>query len=437
MPLRRGTVRVILRAVLRLLRPFAGTDRTLMLLFVLGAGLRTLYAMGTPFDVRAYDAGGQIEYLRYVALTFSIPPAAGGFLFHHAPLYYFLGGGLWAGLDALRMGTGAAFANLQLLSLLFSLCTLGIGMKALRAAFKDASAAAMACGIFACFPGLTMMASRISDDTLYAALSVLSAFLLLRWWKSGDNRTWLALWICIGLACLTKVSGLAIGAAAVGCLLLRKKPSRRRKLTLGLTACAVFLAMTAWYGAFRLSEPKTERTFTFGNVMLNHKLGITNEPSDYLTFNPLGMLDQPFVNPWKDETRRANLWEYLFRSSLFGEFRFPALDVLAVIVLLAALCALPLIAWGIWASRTLRAAVPMALLTAVLLASVLAYRLLFPNASNQDFRFIPAIVLPVSFYAAAGWAALKNLLRDAAAALLVFGCILYVALLGGLSLGIS
>ena len=411
------------------------------LLFCFGMGVRALYLLITPFYLRSYDGSWHIRYVEYVATHWTIPPAAASWEFHQPPLYYFLAAA-WARFQTLMLSPSRStmIMHLQVLSFVFAaaafIAAISIGERLFPPATQR-RAFTLYVLLLALFPGLVFFTSRISNDTLSLALSLVFVALLLAWWAKDSRRGWTAVSIASASVLLTKESGLLLLALLFLLLLSRGDLPWRRKLARAGAAIGIVAILFGWYPLLRfVAEHDFRQTITLGNSMMNPRLIMGNHLADYLTFNPAAMLRLPFNDTWWDVARRRNFWEFFFRSAFFGEFSFEKQRRIAVAILLCGLLALPLLARGMWRAVRERHvyATPLLLTTFLLLAAALAYRWLHPASPNQDFRFSVLLCIPLAFFAVYGALAPPRWWR--AAALGVLGASLALWLLFFLSLAI-
>jgi hypothetical protein len=143
-----------------------------------------------------------------------------------------------------------------------------------------------------------------------------------------------------------------------------------------------------------------KETFIVGNH-LDDALKVTNRWENLFTFHPIGIWEHPFNSTWGDTDRRQYFWEFFFRSAFFGEWHFDAwpLSVFARFMNVTAMLLFPVTIAGL--CQTIRKRLPYAFpvftTIAVLLVSSFLYRLISPYSPNQDFRFVPLLVLPVVY----------------------------------------
>lgn len=404
-------------------------DSSLLWTLLAGAALRVIYVLATPYTVRGHDTDGHFEYVRYVAEHWSMPSPTGSWEFWQPPLYYLVAGGWARGADALGLSEHTMLTGIEWGSLALSLAVLALAAAMAMMLFPERAERGDR-GLFlagiAVFPGLIYFAARVNNDVLVHALSFGCLALLLHWWLNGSLRSWMGAAALAGFAILTKSNGLLL--APMGLLLLLASPvwTWRRKAQAGGYAFALLMVMTLWLVCLRYGQLPGKQ-FLVGNIpgMAGGELQLPNTLRAFTAFNPAAIVSATFNNPWSDAARRQEFWEYLFRSSFFGEFDFgDALRLLGSWMLLLALLMLPpaLLAM-LRALRRLRAIDGMMLIVMLtLLAGHAAFRWFSPFSTSQDFRYSPLLVIPMAFFVLRGLGMLPASFRQA-------GTTLYRALL--------
>ena len=376
---------------------------------VLGCVLRFLYYAETPYWLRAYDWGPHLNYIRFVSENWQVPapwqgPVHESWEYHQSPLYYFLMA-LWLRLANLFGAPARLFVEqAQFLAFLISAASLLLALLAVRDLLHDRpryGLVSLPAALFAAFcPALVFFASRISNDGLVQLFNIALFWRLVHWRRTAASRDWVLMMLLGALGILTKLNAAVFAALPFILLPFERRLGWRRKAVMACIGLAIMALSCGWYAAVRVRQ--AERQTLMGAHAPARALRLENDARYYLTFNPAAVLRQPFNNPWRAESRRAFFWEYLLRSAFFGEFSFPRLALSARLVLLSAMCALPLLLLG--CARSLRAspfaAAPVHLLGAALLLSLLYVRLRHPYPFAQDFRFVDWLVVPLGYYAA-------------------------------------
>ncbi len=376
-------------------------------LWILGCGLlaRALYGIFTPYDTRAYDSAAHLEYVKYLASHLRLPPAS-GWEFHQPPLYYEMTSAFVRAGHLVGWSLPMTIPWIQLLSIAFSCLSLlaaaWVGLQLIRNTRSMEFLVFLA--LIAGLPALIMLSSRISNDVLITVEIFAAAGLLCRWHREHRVLDWYLLWLLAGIAFLTKLNGLCI-PIAVCVLVLFTGRALRPGLRQWAGGIALFLALTVWLPLLRIHErPGDVRNLLLtGKASITSHLKIRHAPEDFLIFNPVAMLRQPFNTPYSNDGRRSNALEYLFRSALFGEFHTFPVPWLPRDVLILALLLLPWMVYGL--RDTLhreRKDTPLTILFLTTLVLWLAYLTIFQFSPEQDFRFSPFFAVAGAYFIARG-----------------------------------
>jgi len=380
-------------------------------LLILGGALLLLadYWAVTPWTERNHDVGyfggsGHLGYVNYVADHLALPPPNGGWEYFQPPLYYMAGAAVWRWARWLGLPCPE---SLQALALVFWLLFLVASAASLRLVLRrSAPALALATAVLALWPSGVFHGLRIGNDPpLYAAAAVATWFML-RWWRRRRRRHLLAMAAAIAAGLLIKGSAIALLAAALALLALhlaRRWRSPRAwsesAAAAGLMAGGALLNVSRniwywWHGQMG--------SWLIGNIgMLSPGLRVPNQLRNYLPLDIPVFLTSPWASTWDDASGRADLWNFLLRSSLTGEWTFDgalhrciAYAWGAILLWLVGLLVLRGSSLR-WSAAALWREAPLLLLALAWLASLVAARIAYPYACEEDFRFVLPLLLPL------------------------------------------
>jgi hypothetical protein len=389
-----------------------------------GIALRTLYMLGTYYSERAHDTGPHIDYIKYLATQLRLPPAGGGWEFFQPPLYYAAAAAYLRAGTAVGQSAESILKTLQAFSLICSIATLLVALWIGLMLFPDATGRRKRIlygSVVAAMPSLVFMSSPVSNDPLYETLSFIAGGLLVYWWRAGSAWAWYGCLLAACLAVNTKSSGLVLFPIAFVCLAVSGDLSWRARLRRAALSALLVVGGVGSIPLARAATDPTERHMVTMNVAgLPPALVLPSQPRNFITFDPVQIVSRPENYPWDDSQRRQFLMEFFFRSAFFGEFTFaPQLRTVQRIVLLAALLGLPLVAFGV--ARELGDAYtewPMIVAAGALLTAFVGYRMKFPFAPSQDFRYVTFLTVPLTFFAVRGAFTLPRIVRPAGIATL-------------------
>lgn len=192
--------------------PFVAAHRPELALVGLGIILRlTMRARCAPSD--GFDFAAHWRYIEWVARHGTIPDLRASYVAYHAPLYYFLAGGLR------RLGLGSP--GLATVSALFGVARLLLVWWGLELYVPERRPARLiALATLAVLPSSIHIDGMVSNEPLNNALSALALVLAPRAVAAQGAtaiRRMAALGVVVGLALLTKISAvLIVGAVGAG-----------------------------------------------------------------------------------------------------------------------------------------------------------------------------------------------------------------------------
>lgn len=423
-PLDRGVLFFMRAAIIMLISAYillwaarrTGGDRWIIGIVALGLLLRILYNADTPYDIRGHDAWGHLDYVRYMFDHWSVPPG-GGYEYHQAPLYYALAAIVLSYAIQLGWPEPQALLLVHQLSLVASMFTVMALAWTGSVVFEKEKAGLWVFRVFlllaVAVPRNVMLSSPVSNDALLLLAMTLSLGMIARFWKTGREAHWYAAVVAFAFAFLVKLNAVVLLPAYGVAVLLRRNAGWQRNLRTALGGGLLLLLLAGWLPFIRMtqSEGDIKNVVNFGKGGGNNvQLLIGRDPIRFAVFNPLGVLQHPFNDPWSDGDRRLYYWEYLLRGSAFGEFRFDSSRAVAPYLLatIMGLCAFAFVGFD----RSLRAAwrktMPTWLTLLAVLAAAVAYAYVHPYSSEQDFRFSPLLGVLVPFFAALGIAYAKG-----------------------------
>jgi hypothetical protein len=353
------------------------------------------YVLSTPEWVRAYDWEGHHEYVLHVLSAWTIPPATLGWETYQPPLFYFLAAAVKSALSVFGY---TEYEALQILPLWISCAVLFTGWHISRLLWKEGDAKQfLFLLLLAVFPGLVFQASQITNDGLFLLLGTVWMFFLLKFQTTRTVKNWLLASLIVTLAMLTKSNALLL-LAAQGASLLFMRMDFRRKATLAAVLAAIVGLGSGWLLFLRFVVEN--QTSIIGNIdQLPAILHIPTSTREMLSFNPLQLITIPFVNDVGDWSRRSYFFEYVMKSALFGSHTFSQLLDISRLLMVSALTLIGFSIAGCLRSLKTERTRLFLVVIAAFMGGVFCYRLIYTISSNQHFRFVAPIVLPIAAFA--------------------------------------
>lgn len=379
---------------------------------LLGAyGLYLAYLGYTNYGERNYDAGAQLEYIRYIVERRSLPAAEACFVCHHPPAYYAASALPYAFFAKTKLASPAF--GVQLFSLGLFLVFVVASVSLVRLYTSDPWRIRLAAALVAYWPYSVHNAVRVHNDSLVSTLMVLAFFFVVRWQRDDRPRDLYLASGVIACALLTKSSAYVLVATLLVVLGHRLYTRGERRAQLARAAIVAVVLATAMFAntlrkGDRLPEGTESSLVDRRGALCQKLLGsacdihprewVANRPFNYLWFDLRSFLAEPYVLSDRDETGRQFFWNHLAQSSLFGTHnkvadRETAYELNAnVAVLMHALTVGMMGFLGVSfllldRARLRRYAVPL-LGVGFFIAFAMAFRVLVPAPHHSDFRHV-------------------------------------------------
>ncbi len=235
------------------------TEDSILLLLMAALAMRIFYVVMTQAHLYQNDTGtllsplgGHLGYVRHFLDNHALPDfdPTTRHQFYQPPLYHIIAA-VWTKAHTLfGVPLEAADEKLQVLSLFFSISSLGVLNKiAIRLKISEWGRF-VGLSLIAFFPYDIMMSGAVNNDLLMTLLMLLCIYFTLKWYQESGLVNIILMGVTIGLAMMTKISA-ALIAPGVAIIMLVKAWQQRKewKKTLGQFAafglCAFPLGL--WY----------------------------------------------------------------------------------------------------------------------------------------------------------------------------------------------
>ena len=394
-------------------------------LFSLALLVWMIYAFTIPYNNYSHDVNGHLQYVHYIQDRQHIPLSNGGFSFYHPALYYFNASVIWnianmAGIYA-EMELNKI---LQILSLFLFVFYAYFSLKTIDTVFRNTTGEniqnikkhyfvmfnfIVVC-IFLFWPANVIHSIRIGNDIQLYALYATAYYFTVKWYFSKKLKYLLFSLVFTTLAIWTKTNAMLIFAISglLLCIHFYSDINRNTRYRFYIIQLALIIGFAAVSIYFSFNEKiknfnhNLNSTLLVGNenkLPVQYKVG--NTVSNYVSFNPVKFVEIPFTNTLDDAKGRQSFWQYLFKTSLFGEFSYnkPITMIYAKLTSLFFLLLLPVMLAGIIiAFFEFKTYAPFIISLMILFGSEILFRIISPYVSANDFRFIFPVISIASYF---------------------------------------
>lgn len=382
--------------------------------------LRVYVVSNTHALERSHDVHGHIEYMTLISEKKSLPKSLQCWSCYHPPYFFATMATVKTLLDKAGLTDFNIFQFMMLLSVaVFSVC-LYFAFLTIRLFFSRPSLQIFSMGLFAFLPSGVIHSVAINNDLWMFTLFTIAFYYFVVWQQSKVTRFYYISLAFAALAFLVKASGIVM-FALLGFFALGYAIAQRREF---LNMVKRFAPAAAIMGLALVVNPLVDKTFRppsdqpSGGIIGNaHWLGgaltLQNEARNYLYFDPMEFVNQPFVHPYDDNRGgRHYFWTAFLKTALYGEFRdqhahdkgHEIRNVIAPLSSFAFLCLLIFMITHAFLMKRESMAIygPLYALIAICLVALLLMRCLLPFFPINDFRYIwtimiaPCVLVPLA-----------------------------------------
>lgn len=363
--------------------------------------LRFVYLTYTPYWVREHDFMGHIEHYRYWVENFTFPSPSQCFECFQPPVYYLLASIIDNIAGLIRVD--AIYLN-QLFNLLLSIVFVFVVYKIFDLLLKSEKQKLLSMIPILFLPSIIMHSVRIGNDQLTYLLFALFFYEMIKWIKFNTNTSFSRAVVIISIAIATKLTSILLIPMLFFAIFLKKEYSV--KFHLANIKYYLFIVLGGFVNMYSsiFGESAYGWISDDSSGKLNHILFVPRELINFIFFNPILFINEPYMDPWGDSTGREYLLQFFFKSILFGEFHIflPFSQVLARGLSILFLMMLPIVFIGIFMKikkidvKSFMAEYFLYFAGIVLFLILFIYRYQLPVSSAVDFRNVLAIIIPIS-----------------------------------------
>jgi hypothetical protein len=385
-------------------------DKIIIIILMFGLLVRMVYLFNTGFRERTFDVEGHVEYIQYVGDNYTLPEPSMGWETFQPPLYYITGAIIYklSELSGLYYPRG-----LQVLSLVYYMTFLFFGIFIFQRIFnsgQNRDLFYLSSALLVFWPGGILHSIRIGNDVMSYMFYSMGLYFTIKWYDTDGDKTLYIASVFTALGIMTKSNSLCL-VPVIGLLLLyrffRKKKSfylRKGLIVLAILLIAFSVNFIRTFNDaknYAKSHPMSWIVLNVRDNPQNTKVG--NSANNYIYFDIKTFMNEPFTCNWQDWGGRQYYWNYLLKTSLFGDFKFlePIHNILGVVISFLLLIMICFFITGLCLFQKAQVNMFGILLLNMffLLTASMIYRIKCSLASVGEFRFIlPVLISFIPIY---------------------------------------
>lgn len=308
-----------------------------ILIILIGILLRNMYIFKTSIyqrqhDVESLDSNGHLRYI-YNLFTTGKLPNTNDWQFYHPPLFHLIGAGWLKFNNILGLSLERGLEGLQIITVIFSSLTMIVSYNIIdKLNIKDKYKLLLN-AFMSFYPTFIILSGSINNDCLLTLLQFTIILYLIKWYENTNWINTILLAIFTGLCVMTKLNG-AIMAVPIMYVFIKKfieyfKTDKNKAIKL-LYKVIIFgiisLPIGLWY--------QVRQYILFGGNSVP-------KPGDFIYIGNYSFFDRfikisisSLIKIFCEIPGDYNLFSYIIKCSIFGEFSYENISFLHVFMVL-------------------------------------------------------------------------------------------------------
>ena len=322
------------------------TDDKVFLVILGGIIIRSFYVIFTGVSDRQHDEGyfsglsddlinpGHLGYIEYLCKFGHLPDFSPYQLFsyYHPPVHHIISC-LYINLQLLfDVNERLAFENIQALTFLYSALCLPVAYNILQKIKCNDTCIVLATALLTFHPGMIYMAGSTNNDMLCTLLTFICFYFSLEWMQNKTLLNLVKIVLSLGFGMITKLNCAVMAFPLAAVFLLHFiSECKAKRMWKSIKEFAVFGIITAGIGLSWVIRNLVFYDTNPGVPVVTEEsiLYLGDLPKFYTyVFQPQLHLDYPFHSLHGEQI--CNIWQILFRTSLFDEIRPELPDFLLI-----------------------------------------------------------------------------------------------------------
>jgi len=380
----------------------------IIIIVLISLVVRLVYLSHTPYYVRTYDVvnlkvgGGHLDYVKFVAKNNKLPPFNDGWEYHQEPIYYIISAVIYNVSNSFYINP---IITLQLFALTYSYIFLYFSYKIVLTLTKNKNLIFYLSVILLFFwPSGIIGSIRIGNDSLLYAFYAGSLFFIQNYYFKNRPKDLVLAFLFSALSLLTKINAIPLFLILLIVFIIKLVG---KKINIKVFTASIFIIILIIFLALgprmNLYLKGQTNDWLLANQDEGGSLLLNNRLENYINFDIYTFLTKP-LNTRDDSSGRQYFFNFLLKSSLFGEFSFPLLyQYLSIIMFIISFLSLFIFLFFLVSifNLTKNKIDHYLILIFNLIFNclmLLGYRITRPYSANMDFRLIYPVIISLIFF---------------------------------------
>lgn len=300
--------------------------KIIILIILVGILLRLIYVIYTPITIRQHDMEENIGHLAYIETIYKTGklPEKNTWQFYQQPLHHIISAIFLKILTICNVNLEIAEECLKFLTLIYSSLIIIITYFILKEIEIEDILKILIITVIAVHPSLILLAGSINNDVLMTMFIFLDILFLIKWYKKASLKNTIILAFCVALGALTKISSTIIAIPIIYIFITKFFEDYFCKEKIKKEVINEYLLKFIIFGIISLS---LGLSFSVRNMIkFNQSIFYVPTPGkmtycgDKNLFERINIFSKEWSNVFCDVRNDCNIFSYVIKCSLFGEF---------------------------------------------------------------------------------------------------------------------
>lgn len=319
-------------------------NKLILVIGIIGIVLRTVYILYTPLTERQHDLEANVGHLAYIETIYNTGklPEHNKWQFYQQPLHHIIAAG-WLKINSMfGVDLVTSEEGIQILTAIYSSIIMVIAYCILKELKVSEKLKVLVMVVIAIHPTFIILSGSINNDILMWMFTFLDLLYLIKWNKNSSMKNTVILAFITALIALTKISGTII-AIPILYIFINKffedyyKEKDKRVIKNYLIKFIIFGVISLGLGLLF----SIRNMILFGqSIFYVPQAGMATYCGNRSLFDRLNIFTKEWLNIFCDPYKDCNIFAYLVKSSLFGEYKLSGEkigNIIAAIVLIIAI----------------------------------------------------------------------------------------------------
>ena len=310
--------------------------KIILAIIIIGIILRTVYILYTPITQRQHDMEVETGHLAYIETIYQTGklPTSNSWQFYQQPLHHIIAAGWLKINEFFSVDLQTAEEGIQILTAIYSSMLMLITYCILKEIKIKDCYKVLVILMIAVHPTFIILSGSINNDILSVMLIFTNLLYIVKWYKESSFKNTIILAIITALSALTKIAGTIIAVPILYVFInkLLKDYFKEKNVQVIKSYISKFLVFVIISLGLGLSYSIRNLILFDQDIFYVPTPGEASYCGDRSWLDRLNIFSSEWLNIYCKPFDDCNIFAYLIKSSLFGEYSPEQTDIIGEII---------------------------------------------------------------------------------------------------------